>query len=242
MSQEATPGAESNQTQPEAAGSVGSAEGTHSTGGNAASKGSESTSSQSSEDPNESSWDDRTKSYISGLRKESANYRTRAKNLEDQLGSVTEQLGSIKQALGLEEQPLNQDTFNALQQQNDDMVFRNAVLETAVEFGIPRDGLDYFSYLMQNQLSGLQEGQELTEDDINEIAQQAISTVGNRTGKTSVENFGEGQQAKDPQVGESVSLDQFVSMSTTEKSDLYANDPELYEKLMKEARAANRIV
>ncbi len=93
---------------------------------------------------------------------------------------------------------------------------------------------------MSRAVSQLEDGEELSEEDVTEIAKKVRSTFGGeKKAQTSVTESGSKKAPGNP--GE-VSLDQFCSMSIAAKSKLYSEQPELYNELFSQAKAAKKLL
>lgn len=191
----------------------------------------------------ESTWDVKTTAYIKSLRTENASYRTKAKESGTQATSLQEQMKQVREALGIENPDPTVEDFENVSNQNEQVVFRNAVLEAAVINGIPSNGLDYFQYLVESKVADLNEGQELADADIALLATQAKQQFP-ANGKTSFGGGGDGggNPPKPPAGGDDIKVEQFSKMTTTEKSDLYEKNPAVYDRLMAEAKERNIFV
>lgn len=190
------------------------------------------------------SLDEKTKNYIKGLRKENANYRTKAKNLEEKYNDLD---GRVKKVLGGEEneQP-PEERAQALEAHANNLQFENALLQTAVQNGVAGEGFDYFKFLMTQEVEKLGDEEELSEERLSEIVQEVQTRTGTPTTSTtrtsvSGQDGDDGSQNPNNTNGE-VTLDEFVNMSLVQKSDLYQKNPQVYEKLMKEAKQKKRLV
>ena len=182
--------------------------------------------------------------YIKGLRGESAKYRNRAKTLETDLGARDQTLAGVRKAFGIEDKDdLTPEHFQALQNENYAADFQMAVYEKAIDHGIPKNGLDFFTFKIQKATAALEDGEELGDDDLAAIATEVKTMVGGR----GVVNTSTGSGASktnpnpNPDTG-GVDLNRFVAMSTTEKSELYTRNPDLYNRLVREAKDSRRLV
>lgn len=184
-----------------------------------------------------SKWDDDTRKYIEKLRKESADRRTKANNLETKLNANTEQMAAIKKALGIEdglspEEELQVAQARMYEAQND------AYLKgIAIEQGISYDNYEYFQFLVNKRASELDENEELSEEALGEIvseakkrSQSAMSSTSVTTGST------DGKGAPPSGEGDEVTIEAFVAMNISERSQLYTKNPELYSSLMAKAK------
>jgi hypothetical protein len=173
---------------------------------------------------------DAQKAYIESLRKENAKYRTKSKELETQYSSVNERFSKLETGLkslfGEGSEKLSpEEQVGALSQQNEQLVLNNALNEAAIEYGIGKEDYSYFKFLVQERLQSLNEGEELTEEDLDGIAKSARRKTASSS--TSVED---GSPA--PEDASGVSLEQFSAMGINEKSILFAKSPEIYKQLL----------
>lgn len=190
---------------------------------------------------------DSTQKYIKDLRGENAKYRNRSKTLEADLGERDNTLAGVKKAFGIEpNKKLTQEDFDTQQNNMATTQMRSAILENAIEYGVPKDSLDYFSYLVEKKADELKEGEELSEDTLTECAKQARTSMAGGSSKTSVSTGGtddENQTTPNPNPGNGeLGVDEFVGMGTIQKSELYGRNPDLYNRLTKEASAKRRLV
>jgi hypothetical protein len=188
----------------------------------------------------ETKLDEKTKAHIAKLRKEAAGHRTKGKDLASRLKASEEKTKAILKAAGIEEEPNPEEKIKTLSAGNEQLAFRSAILEAAVEHGIPREKLKYFQFLISEAASEIEEGEEIPDDKMTAIvAECKVAKAAN----TSV-NGGAGGGSGTPTPGGagSVSLDQFCKMSISEKSDLYLKKPQLYEALVAEAKAKKRLI
>ena len=169
---------------------------------------------------------------VKDLRGESAKHRTRAKNLED---SQTKLKTKLVEAGFIEDdskEPAEQ--LESFKQATAELQVKNAILQAAVENGISKDGVDYFEFLVNKKLGALEEGAEITSDDLAAWATEAKKKFGGGSGgSTSVGADGK----KNPNGDSSVTLDQFVKMSTGEKSSLFNKDRAAYDQLFSQAKS-----
>jgi glucan-binding YG repeat protein len=192
----------------------------------------------------ETKLDAKTQAHIAKLRKEAASHRTKGKDLASKLKASEDQKKAILKAAGIEEEPNPEEKIKSLSAGNEQLASRAAVLEAAVEHGIPKAKLKYFQFLIQEAVGELAEGDELPEEKLAEIVKECKG--GGKTANTNVEdddNKGDGKKPPPkPDTGGSVNLTKFCSMSITEKSDLYQKKPDLYNALVAEAKAKKKLV
>lgn len=183
-------------------------------------------------------WTDEQKAYIESLRKENAKYRTKSKELETQYTSINERFSKVEKGLkGLfgegeegDDMPPEQK-LEVMQAQNENLVLNNALTEAALEYGVSKQDYSYFKFLVQEKLQALEEGEELTEEDLDVIAKQ--SKRGSAASSTSVED---GEIA--PESSGGVTLESFKAMGINERSMLFSKNEVLYKQLVAQERAA----
>jgi len=170
--------------------------------------------------------------YIKSLRTESAEHRTKNNNLSTRLENIEK---GMKTMFGGEDQELSpEEQISQISQTNETLSYENAIMGMAYENGIPMDNYEYFNFLMDKEVNGLEEGQELSEETL-------MGVIGKAKGfnqsmdntNTSVDD--QGNAVKDPNNSSGMTLDQFSSMSVVEKSELYIKSPAVYEQFMKQA-------
>lgn len=187
-------------------------------------------------------WTDEQRSYIEDLRKENAKYRTRAKERDSEVNVLNERLNKfetgLKKIFGDEADEMSpEERIEALQMQNEQLAVQSALKEAAFEYGVDRDNYEYFEFLVSKRLASLEEGEELSEEDLDEIAVQAKGRGG--FANTSVGN--DGRTVPEPEVDDGgISLEKFETMGISEKSVLYQKNPQLYNQLAAQSRAANK--
>lgn len=172
---------------------------------------------------------------IKDLRKENADSRKKNKELSEShvgLKKALVEAGVIEEA---DEKP--EEKLKTVSQGLANSQTRIAILEATIEHGVSKDDSEYFAYLINKAANELEEGEELAEDEIAEIAKKAKRNQA--SGSTSVNGKG---GKKDPDGKAETTLDEFIRMTMGQKSELYTSKPELYAKLMAEARAKRKIV
>jgi len=196
-----------------------------------------------------------TQDYIKRLRGENAKRRKENKALTtkvDGLGGEFKAMKSnFKKALGLgdDDEQTPEEKAESLAEQNNQLAWDSNLKDLMIDNGITKESKDYFEFLIQKAAQNLKEDEELDDDQIAAIAQEAKVKSGVQgDGTTSV---GDGGKDKDgnpikpkPKEGSEgdASLDDFCSMSMLAKGKLYESNPNLYSKLVEQAKAANRLV
>ncbi len=200
--------------------------------------------SEPSEDFDESKADEKTKKYLAKLRKENASHRTRAKDLASKAKGLEERNKAILKAAGIEtEEDKPEEKVKVLSQEKSTLAFRNAVLETALEHGVPADGIKYFQYLLADATDALEEGEELSEESLAEIVAEVKKGRSKGSANSSVTTGKDGKKAPSPGGNSNtITLEKFCSMSMVEKSKLFETNQSLYTELMMQAKAKKKLV
>lgn len=180
---------------------------------------------------------ERAKAEIKKLRAENAKHRNRSKALEEKMSALDQKFSGMKKALGVEreeEDPMQ--TIENLKTQNEALEMEIAFSNVARSNNIPAEGEKYFRFLLNERLVDLEEGAELSEEEISEVAGQVTSTLRGKQNSTGL------QAAKPDSTGAGgLSVDQFAKMSLGEKSALYARNQNEYARLFAEANARKLI-
>jgi hypothetical protein len=172
--------------------------------------------------------------YIKNLRQESAEHRTKNNNLSTRLESIEKGFQKMFGGEGAEQDLTPEQQIEQLQSGYENLSYQNAVMGIAYENGIPQDNLEYFNFLMEKAVNGLEEGQELEEENLLNIIQKAkgfSQSIDNAN--TSVDERGQGG---DPNQSTGLTLEGFLGMNVVEKSELYRKQPEIYNKYMAQAK------
>jgi hypothetical protein len=192
----------------------------------------------------ESKLDETTKAYLAKLRKENAGHRTKNKELVSKLSTSEDQKKKILEAAGITvDTETPEEKLKSISAESQQLAFRSAILESAVQNGISKDGLDYFEFLVAKEVQGLAEDEELADEKMAEIVAKVKKSAGGGSANTTVGTGGKGGNPPPPVTdpGE-VTLEQFVRMSITEKSALYMKNVDQYEKLYKAAKSQKKLV
>lgn len=208
------------------------------------------------DDPNQNdpegseNWDEKTKNYIKSLRSENAKYRTQAKKNEQRLTDLGKKFdglqGGLKKALGLGDDSTEtpEEKAKSLQSHVDSLEFELGVRDVALEHGLgDKKSVKYMKFLMQERMADLEEGDEISEDDLNDIVKQVKETVGGQSGtsttntsKTSPTGSTGGDKTPSNNTNGAMSAEQFSKMTLGEKTALFQKNRAAYDKLMAEAR------
>lgn len=191
--------------------------------------------------------DEKTKAYLAKLRKENAGHRTKNKELVSKLNVSESQKKKILEAAGIEvDTETPEEKLKSISAESQQLAFRTAILESAVEHGIGKDSLEFYEFLVAKAVEALEEGEELSDEAMEEIISKVKKAGGKGGANTSVGTGADGKGGKNPpdpnkKVGE-VTLEKFIRMSITEKSKLYETNLDLYTELTAQARAQRKLV
>lgn len=183
------------------------------------------------------------------LRKENAKRRVDNKDLVSKYNTLTEDFSKLKTGLqtlfgdGESDVP-PEEIAEHLKLENEGYKTQLALSELAIESGLSGQDAKYFKFLVQEKLQELEEGDELGDDDVEEIAAMARSRSAPAKSSVSGSNGKNGQPPAPEGAGggeggqDETSLAEFKNMSLSQKSLLFQKNPDLYKKLMSEARGA----
>lgn len=173
------------------------------------------------------------KKLVAKLRKENATHRAKNKSLEDSFTSVKGELGKVKAALNIKDDEEDPKTaLSKLQAQNESQQMDLAISNLAIENGISKDQLKFFKFLLAEKFEELEEGVEISDDDISEVVQQV---KGASSGKKQNSTGSDGKPPK-PNTPAEVTAEQFASMTLAERTEVYDKNPTLYDQLMAKTR------
>ena len=177
---------------------------------------------------------------IKGLRTESAKSRTDNKALRGDFDKLKK---GMAKALGIgdDDDTKPEDKIADLNGQNDNLNFQNAILSVAVQNGIGEKQIEYFSFLMEKAVDKLDEGKELSDDQLAELVKKA-KAQGGVSGNSSVDDTGDDGKPKDPDSSGDMTLEQFCALNVLEKSSLYRDTPDVYNRLFSQAKAEGVLI
>lgn len=175
------------------------------------------------------SLDDKTKKMIKKLRGENKKRRTENNNLSTKLEKFEKGLKSL---FGNDDDDADpEEQLETVTGQYQSAVTENSILRLAVANGISgEENLEYFEFLMSKRLNSLEEGEELDEDDLEEIISKISAKSNGGKATTSTKDGGKGGKGPGKDSDE-VTQEEFDKMGITAKSKLYEKNPSLYEKL-----------
>jgi hypothetical protein len=171
---------------------------------------------------------------LKDLRGEAGKYRTQNKTLSERLAKIE---GGLKGIFG-EEDDDQADPGEKLQrvsQVNQTLEVRNAMLQLALENGIGMDNYEFFEFKMGKALEALEEGQEMSEEQLAEIISgvkvQSVSSKGPANSTTTKDD-----QKKPADGSKKISQEEFNKMGIMARSKLFQENKELYNELMSNAK------
>lgn len=192
---------------------------------------------------------------IKKLRTENAGFRTKNKEFSTKQAAMKKLL--VEAGLAEDDSASPEEQVQALTSQTTALGVRNAILEACVEFGVGKDQRKYFEFLVNQELEALGEDDELSDDRLAEIAEEAkalkvsggnarSTSVGSGKGKGGGQGAGAGAgNGQPPPEGggdKAVTLEQFMKMNVLEKSALYKKDEQLYIRLRDEAKLKGKFI
>ncbi len=105
------------------------------------------------------------------------------------------------------------------------------MLELALEHGVGKDQREYFEFLVGKAIEGLEEGAELDEDAVLEIATRAKAN--SSKGPANSSTAGDKQQTKsNGGKPNAITPEQFAKMGMTERTKLFRENKDEYDRLM----------
>jgi len=172
---------------------------------------------------------------IKNLRAENAEHRTKNNNLSTRMESIEKGFKTMFGDEGGEQALTPEEQLQQLQGGYEDLSYNNAIMGMAYENGIPMENYEYFNFLMDKEVNGLEEGQELSEESLLSVIQKAKG-FNQPQSDTNSSVDSNGDQRNDPNGGQELTIEAFSKMSVVEKSELYRKKPAVYNSLMKEAK------
>lgn len=215
-----------------------------------------------SPDEDESWFNDpvKVKEYVKNLRSENKQRRLNEQTLTQQFNQLQNQHQGLTQRLkatfgstgeegnDISKLPPEQQVeilHSAIQEREEMLMEREAEIEflrVSSSLGI-HDSKEqrYFQFLINEHMADKEDGYELAEEDLQEIVNQVAGTRQQKpgTGAPSSSSFSRSTVAppdSDTHSGQ-VTVEAFKKMGTMAKSQLYAQNPDLYNQLAKQARA-----
>lgn len=180
------------------------------------------------DEPDFDSLDEKTKKFIKKLRDENRTRRTENNKLSTRMEKFEK---GMKAMFGDDDDDVDpEEALKSLQGEYESSVNENAILRLALENGVSgAENMEYFEFLMSKKLNSLEEGEEMTEEDLDEILEKCSKGAGKAN--TSTNDSGKGGKGPGKNSDE-VTQEEFDKMGMVQKSKLYTSNPELYNKLM----------
>lgn len=178
---------------------------------------------------------EKVKAEIKKLRAEAAKHRNKAKAVSEQLASVNGKMSGLKKALGVEDE--NEDPeakLKAQQAKSDALEVELSVVHLARDHEVPKESEQYFRFLLGQKLESLEEGEELSDEQVEELAAEAKKVSGKPANNST--GLGGGKKPPADNGKGALTVEQFVKLNTGEKSAIYAKNPSEYSRLFSEAR------
>lgn len=178
---------------------------------------------------------DAVKKEIKKLRKEAASKRVSNKELTQKVAKYEETQKKLKQVFGLEDDEVDPaEQVQQLQAENQMLKLDMELNQIAGDLEIPQGNQKYFKFLVKEKLQQLDEGEELSDEDLEAIAQEVRALGGNKQTSTGLKKpqtpppSGDGNGA--------MTVEGFMKLSLSEKSLLYTKDPAEYDRLFRAAK------
>lgn len=171
---------------------------------------------------------------LKDLRGEAAKYRTTNKTLSERLAKLETGLKGI---FG-EEDDDKADPGEKLQkvsQVNQTLEVRNAMLQLALEHGIGMTDYEFFEFKMGKALEALGEGEEMSEEQLDEIISGVKGQGGGSKGPAN-STTKKDDQKKPADGSKKITQEEFNKMGIMARSKLYQENKELYNELMNSAK------
>lgn len=176
-------------------------------------------------------WNEKQQAYLKKLREENARYRTSAKTLEEKLGKFEKGLKTL--VGGEDEQVSPEEQLEQIKAINETYLLENSLKDMALEHGLNKSSFKYFKYLMNEKFSSLDEGEEISEEEVEQFVVEAKRVGGQTAAKTSVK---EDSKKEPSDSNDEVTVEEFMAMGIVQKSMLYEKNKALYDKLYAQSR------
>ena len=176
---------------------------------------------------------------IKKLRAENAKHRTKNKALDEQMSSLNGKFTALKKALGVEDDEEDPEVkIGRLHAENQALALEVSISRISREHEIPAGQEKYFRFLLAEKMEALEDGQEIGDDDVAEIAAEVKKISGKAAGNSTGVSAGKKPNADG---GTTLTVQAFAKMNTGEKSELYAKNPSEYTRLFNEAKSQRMI-
>jgi hypothetical protein len=196
----------------------------------------------------------KVKDYVYKLRNENKTRRKEHQDLTTKLNQLQTQHQSVMQRLqqvfgqgdgspdDLSKLPPEQQIevlHQSIAQRDEALAEREAEIEflnVSASLGIvEKRDRKYFKFLVSEFMEDKEEGYEMSDEDLSAIAEQVKQSQPRSSGNPSATSFANRIAPPDSQSNGQVTLEEFKNMGTLAKSQLYGQNPELYNALMKQS-------
>lgn len=184
---------------------------------------------------------EKAKAEIKRLRDENAKARIKNKETSQRLTTLEQTFGGLKKALGVsDDKELTPEELKAererLMAERDALLVDQQLREMESEHSIPKEHSKYFRFLLNEKLESLEEGEELPQEDLEDIVKQVKSLGGTKkSGNSTGLNSG---GAPSPKEGTGdLTVEDFAEMTLGERTALYTKNPQEYNRLFAAANA-----
>lgn len=176
--------------------------------------------------------DPKVQKMIKDLRAENAKHRTDGKKSSERLTVIE---AALKKLSGDDSDDETPETKLAnLSGRAESAEVRSTMLEIALDNGISKDNFEYFEFLMTKKLGSLEEGAEMSEEDLEEVLGKV--KAGAKKGPANTSPDDQEKEKKNPGGNSEMTVEQFTKLGMMAKSKLYNEKPELYNSLLKQAK------
>lgn len=183
---------------------------------------------------------EKVKAKLKSLRDENVKRRLKNKELASNFSKVSETLNKLKSALvGEDDDADPEEKIKGLQRLAEDQASQLAIKDLVISHGITGEQSEYFEFLIGKAVGDLDEGEELSEESLNEIVAKAKGAGGVKKTSTGAGGAGNGKLPPPPGKKGEISAASFSKMTMVEKSQLYSSDPATYRRVFDEAKEKN---
>ncbi len=193
-----------------------------------------STKTETPQDDDFSKLPDWAQKNIKELREENKQRRLENTTLSEKFSGLE---GSLKKVFGGkdEEKYDPKDVIEELAMRAEQLEVENALITVAHENDIPKDKMNYFSYLLKQATDLLDEGEELPGEEFEKIVNN-VKAVSAKKGAAN-SSVGSGNNRTDSQGGtEGPTYEEFLKMDNVQKTELYRKSPKLYEQYFADSK------
>jgi hypothetical protein len=179
---------------------------------------------------------EKVKAEIKKLRTENAKARLKRKELAKAKADSDARIAKFKKLAGgddADDEKTLEEKLKVREKKNQELEAELHMRELEGELQIPKENSKYFRYLLQEAAEELAEGEELDEDQLQEIVKQVKAVNGKGKNSTGLNSDGAPPPGGD---GAALTVEKFAEMNLGERSALYTKNQKEYERLMAAAR------